>query len=57
VACGVVVVGHGFGFAAEVQQQQASHNADQHNAGHIQRPEIACEVTHFKFSFYSLIRL
>jgi hypothetical protein len=54
VACGVVVVGHGFGFAAEVKQQQASQNADQGNAGHIPRPEIACEITHFKFSFYSL---
>jgi hypothetical protein len=55
MACGVVVGRHGLGFATEVEQQQAGQNADQGYAGHIPRPEVACEITHFKFSFYSLI--
>ena len=46
VASGVVVGRHGLGLAAEPQQSQAGDDADQRDAGHVQVPEIADEVTH-----------
>jgi hypothetical protein len=47
MARGVVMGGHGLGFAAEPQQDQTGQDADERETSDIQMPEIADEVTHF----------
>jgi hypothetical protein len=52
MARGVVVGRHGFGLAAEPQQEQAGDDAEQRQTCHIPVPEIADEVTHGDSLFF-----